>query len=188
MDVHASYQLGDGCYQQNSDIFKPWRPVASCYLSGGVTQFLLYHTPYAHLLFFLSRGCGFKSRATRKKFHIKFITRTLFQTNSVSSSQSFSWKLYLISFFYYQTFKSKLFHFFTIPPVLQLYLISFLAIFPLSFPESYPICCPLWLVENHKTSLYSLPSNALTWRRCLEKYSARSWEGGLAESVIPIWY
>ena len=154
MDVHASYQLGDGCYKQNSDIFKPWRPVASCYLSGGVTQFLLYHTPYAHLLFFLSRGCGFKSRATRKKFHIKFITRTLFQTNSVSSSQSFSWKLYLISFFYYQTFKSKLFHFFTIPPVLQLSLISFLN------PILSAVLCDLWkTIKLLFTPFLQMPSH-----------------------------
>ena len=29
MDVHTSDQLGDGCYQQNNDRFKPWRPAAN---------------------------------------------------------------------------------------------------------------------------------------------------------------
>ena len=29
VDVHASDKLVEGCYQQNSDLFKPWRPVAT---------------------------------------------------------------------------------------------------------------------------------------------------------------
>ena len=29
MDVHEPDQLGVGCYQQNSDLFKSWRPVAT---------------------------------------------------------------------------------------------------------------------------------------------------------------
>ena len=107
-------------------------------------------------------GCGFKSRDTRKNFHFKLITRKLFQTSYASSSWlvSFIWKLYLISFLYYLTFISKLLH--LSHWSWKLYLTSFLAIFPLSLSESYPICLPLWLVENHRTSFYFLLSNTLT--------------------------
>ena len=59
MDEHTSDHLGDGCYLQNSDLFKLW---SSGYHSGGVTGFPPYLTQYAHLLSFLSGGHGFKTQ------------------------------------------------------------------------------------------------------------------------------
>ena len=128
MDVQASDQLGDGCFQQNSDLFKPWRPVAT--IQGAWRRSFpaptLRHTFFPSLSGghgFLSQGRGFKSWDTQKKSH--------------------------------QNYYKKI-------ALSKLYLTSFLAIFPLSLPESYPICHLLWLVENHRTSFYFLPSNTLT--------------------------
>ena len=121
MDVQASDQLGDGCFQQNSDLFKPWRPVAT--IQGAWRR--SFPAPTLRHTFFpsLSGGHGFISRDTQKKSH--------------------------------QIYYKKI-------ALSKLYLTSFLAIFPLSLPESYPICHLLWLVENHRTSFYFLPSNTLT--------------------------
>ena len=46
MDVHSSDQFGDSCYQQNSDLFKPWRPVAT--IQGRETVRSLSH-PFLEL-------------------------------------------------------------------------------------------------------------------------------------------
>ena len=80
----------------------------------GMLRFLPYPTPFAHLLSFSSRGCGFKSWTN---FHIKVITRKSFQTNYVYSSLpvSFNSKLYLIPFQLLSAFHKQAVHFFTYP-------------------------------------------------------------------------
>ena len=156
MDVHASDQLGNGCYQQNSDFFK-----ASGYHSGVVMHFLPYPTPCAHLFpsylevvgsnpktpktfshqiyyqkFFSSKFCFFKCTGF---FQLKAVP------NFIPLLSIFCKYAVLLLYLSHQSWK--------------LYLTSFLAIFPLSLPES--ICRPLWLVENHRASFYLLPSNNL---------------------------
>ena len=48
MDLHTSDHLGDGCYQQNSDQFKPWKPVAT---SQGVSCSSFPIPPFRHTFF-----------------------------------------------------------------------------------------------------------------------------------------
>ena len=110
---NASNQLGGGCSSQNSDPFKPCRPMAN---SGGMTQLIPYPIPYVHLLSFLTGGCGFNPNNS-KIIHIKIIRRKVFQANYVSSRRlgSFNSKLHLTSFHCYPPFISKLFHFFSYP-------------------------------------------------------------------------
>ena len=152
--------------------------------------------------FMLCRGRGFKSQDPRNIFHIKFIMRKLSQTIYVSSIQpvSFNWKLHLISFLYYPTFKRNLFHFFTYSTGLWscTQFLSWLSFhYPFLNPILSAILCDLWKsIELLSTPYLQIPS-LIAWRRCLEKWTAycsRSWEGGLAGGLLrwnrppPSWY
>ena len=126
-----------------------------------------------------------------KKFHIKIITRQLFQTNSVSSSRpvSFNWKLYLIYFLCYPTFISKLFHFITYPTgigswTLLLYWISFHYLFLNRILSS--VHYDLWkTIELLSTSFFQIPS-VIAWRRYLEKGTVQGSEKAEWQEVFSI--
>ena len=75
MDVHASDQIGNGRYKQNSNLFMPWRPVATIQVGCHGSFPIPLLTP--HLLYFLCGGCGFKSWDTQKRN----FTSKLFQEN-----------------------------------------------------------------------------------------------------------
>ena len=80
-NVHASDQLGDGCYPQNSDIFKPWRPVAT--IQGCDALPSLSHPLHTPSFPFYLEVVG-KILRHLKNIHIKIITKKLFQTPYVS--------------------------------------------------------------------------------------------------------
>ena len=96
-------------------------------------------------------------------FYIIIVSRKLIYF-FVSSSQpvSFNWKVYLSSFLYYPTFRSKLFHFFTYPQWSWMqYLTSFLSHLTTIF-LNHILFAVLNGLLNNRTSFNFIPSTPLT--------------------------
>ena len=101
MDVHTPDQLGYGFYQQNSDLFKPWRPVATnqgAWSSSFPIPRLAYlKSIYATLthIYFPSYPDGVCSNPeTSKKIHIQILIRDNYskQIMGFFSSWSVRWR------------------------------------------------------------------------------------------------